>query len=48
MTAAVPPPFQLCTAEQREGLGRCCSPSTPMANGSPFAELETAVPPATG
>ena len=25
MTATVPPPFQLCTAEQREGPGRCCS-----------------------
>ena len=35
---APPPPFQLCTAEQREGPGRCCSPSTSMANGSPFAE----------
>jgi len=38
-TATIPPPFQLRTAEQREGPGRCCSPSTSMANGSPFAEL---------
>src|SRR5436190_23587897 len=35
----VPPPFQLCTAEQREVPGRCCSSSTSMANGSPFAKL---------
>ena len=39
MTAAVARPFQLCTAEQGEGPGRCCSPSTSMANGSPSAEL---------
>jgi len=43
--ATVPPPFQLCTAERREGPGRCCSPSTSLASGSPSAELETAAPP---
>src|SRR5215469_2204583 len=48
VTAMVPPPFQLCTAEQRAGPGRCCSPSTSMVNGSPFAEPETGAPPTTG
>ncbi len=47
MTATVLPPFRLCTAELKEGPGGCCSPSTSMASGSPFAELETA-PPTTG
>jgi RimJ/RimL family protein N-acetyltransferase len=48
VTATVRPPFQLSTAEQRENPARCCSHSTWMANGSPFAELETAAPPTTG
>ena len=39
-TATVSPPFQLPTAEQREVPGRCCSPSTSTANGSPFAGRE--------
>jgi hypothetical protein len=33
VTATVPSPFQLCTAEPREGPGRCRSPSTSVANG---------------
>jgi hypothetical protein len=41
VTATVLPRFQLCTAEQRESPGGCCSPSTSMTNGSPFAKLET-------
>src|SRR5215470_14590131 len=48
VTATVRLPFQLCTAEQREGPGRCCSPSTSMANGSPSAGLESAAPPTAG
>jgi hypothetical protein len=39
---ATAPPFQLCTVQQRGGPGRCCSPSTSKANGSLFADLETA------
>ena len=38
VTATILPPFQLCTAEQRERLARCCSPSMSMANGSPFRQ----------
>jgi len=45
---AILPPFQLCTAEQKEGPARCCSPSTSMANGSPFAKVDTAAPTTTG
>ncbi len=41
MAATIPTPFPMCTAEQREGPGRYCSPSTSMANGSPSAKVGT-------
>ena len=49
VTATIPPPFQLSTAEQREGPDRC-SLWTSMANGSPSAELrgDKAAPLTTG
>jgi hypothetical protein len=37
VTAMVRRPFRLCTAGRREVPGRCCSPSTSRASGSPFA-----------
>src|SRR5215472_217565 len=45
VAVTIPTPFPLCT---QEGPGRCCSPSTSMANGSPSATLNTAAPPTTG
>ena len=48
VSATVPPPFRLRTAERREGPGRWCSPSTLMANSSPSARVNTAAPTTTG
>ena len=47
MAATIPSPFPTCTAEQREGPARCCSLSKSMANGSPFAKVDTAAPTTT-